>query len=63
MTHPGRLKTRGAGNAQAKLDVRKVIFIKQAVDHGASQTLLAKHFKVSHVQISRIISGIYWRHA
>lgn len=63
MTRPGRLKTRGEGNAAAKLTATKASFIKQAASLGASQTLLARHFRISHAQVSRIINHVDWRHA
>lgn len=61
--HPGRLKTRGNFNSQAKLTAAQASFIKQAWDLGCKQCLLARHFGVSHVQIHRIVYNIDWRHA
>lgn len=54
-------KTRGEGNAMAKLTEHQVRFIKQAVDYGCSMSLLARHFKVSYTQIYMIINGRDWR--
>lgn len=60
-TMTGRFKTSGAGNAMAKLTVKQVKFIKLAAYHGASYTLLARHFGVGRTQIYRIVHGIDWR--
>lgn len=58
-----KLKTRGSGNAQAKLTESKVRAILRAYDSGIyTQRDLSRHYDMSRTQIHRIVHRENWRH-
>lgn len=57
----GKLKTRGEGNAQAKLNEKQVRAIRRAYDSGVYFLReLAHHYDISLTQIHRIVTGENW---
>ena len=58
----GRLKTRGSGNASAKLNEQVVRATKIALSLGVRQFILARCLGISSTQIWRIAHNVDWKH-
>ncbi len=59
--HPERL-LRGEDSPNAKLTSKKVKSIRRWREAGMSLRKIAKKVNISHVQVSRVLNGISWRH-
>ncbi|MFT4062923.1 MAG: HNH endonuclease [Edaphocola sp.] len=57
-----RIHTPRDRNSNSKLTVTKVMLIKKLIKEGKTAVYLARHFKVSEMQIHRIKTGENWKH-
>ena len=57
-----RRNNSGANHYRAKLKEEDVVEIRRLYNEGWTQKNIAKKFRISQTQVSRIVNGFDWKH-